>query len=44
MSNNIYKHLEEAIFRLKKEPIEALLTQRYYKFRKCRRVYRVIDL
>lgn len=34
MSKNIYKHLEEAIFRLKKEPMESLLTQRYYKFRK----------
>lgn len=38
MSNNIYRHLEETIFRLKKEPIEALLTQRYYKFRKIGKV------
>lgn len=38
MSNSIYRHLEETVFRLKKEPIEALLTQRYYKFRKIGKV------
>ncbi|MEG1256284.1 acetyl-CoA carboxylase carboxyltransferase subunit alpha [Clostridium sp.] len=34
MSTSIYMHLKEAVERLSKEPIDSLLTKRYYKFRK----------
>ncbi|MEG0307905.1 MAG: acetyl-CoA carboxylase carboxyltransferase subunit alpha [Clostridium sp.] len=34
MSKSIYLNLKEAIERLSREPIESLLTKRYYKFRK----------
>ncbi len=35
---NIKRNLVESIDRLRREPIEALLTQRYYKFRKIGKV------
>ena len=34
MCENINKNLQEAISRLKREPIDMLLKQRYFKFRK----------
>lgn len=38
MAANIKRNLEESINRLTREPIEALLTKRYYKFRKIGKV------
>ncbi|MCB2290397.1 acetyl-CoA carboxylase carboxyltransferase subunit alpha [Clostridium sp. CS001] len=38
MAANIKRNLEESINRLTTEPIEALLTKRYYKFRKIGKV------
>lgn len=38
MAENIKRNLEESINRLTTEPIEALLTKRYYKFRKIGKV------
>ncbi|MCB2356953.1 acetyl-CoA carboxylase carboxyl transferase subunit alpha, partial [Clostridium estertheticum] len=38
MSISIKRNLEEAIGRLIQEPIESLLTKRYYKFRKIGKV------
>lgn len=38
MAENIKRNLEESINRLINEPIEAILTKRYYKFRKIGKV------
>ncbi len=38
MAASIKRNLEESIIRLTREPIEALLTKRYYKFRKIGKV------
>jgi len=38
MAARIKRNLEESIARLKSEPIESLLTKRYYKFRKIGKV------
>lgn len=38
MAENIKRNLEESINRLTREPIESLLTKRYYKFRKIGKV------
>ncbi len=38
MAINIKRNLEESINRLKREPIESLLTKRYYKFRKIGKI------
>ena len=38
MATSIKRNLEESIIRLTREPIEALLTKRYYKFRKIGKV------
>ena len=38
MALGIKRNLEESIVRLKREPIESLLTKRYYKFRKIGKV------
>ena len=38
MAANIKRNLEESINRLTREPIESLLTKRYYKFRKIGKV------
>ncbi|MGH4119075.1 acetyl-CoA carboxylase carboxyltransferase subunit alpha [Clostridium sp.] len=38
MAISIKRNLEESINRLKSEPVEALLTKRYYKFRKIGKI------